>query len=275
MNQYTYPAFSALLMLLSYLTANAQKLPSVQQASLRAPAIIKIDGNSTEWPKPLQAYNNSTNLFYTMANDDENLYLVIQVTEGVNISKIISAGITLIINKQESNGDKNAFSLTYPIFDVKDRPNINVKDKIKIVPGSTASLRKADSVMQVNNKRLSSKSKFIRVTGFKGMDSLISVYNQDGIKAAELLDNKVVYTYELSIALKQLGLSVDDAAKFAYTIKSNGTKMAAMNGYVITKTEGRVSQMMDILPGAYTRMPDLQILISTTDFSGEYTLVKK
>lgn len=34
-----------------FFTANAQKLPNVQQAGVRAPAMIKIDGKTTEWGK--------------------------------------------------------------------------------------------------------------------------------------------------------------------------------------------------------------------------------
>jgi len=54
--------------------ANAQKLPEVQTVNLRAPAGIKIDGKPTEWDSKFQAYNKSTNAFYTIANDDDNLY---------------------------------------------------------------------------------------------------------------------------------------------------------------------------------------------------------
>ena len=58
--------------------ANAQKLPNVQQASLRAPENVKVDGKPTEWGDKLQAYNKATDVFYTIANDYNNLYLIIQ-----------------------------------------------------------------------------------------------------------------------------------------------------------------------------------------------------
>jgi hypothetical protein len=67
----------SLLATLAFLQANAQKLPQVQQVSLRAPANIRADGKNKEWGTQLQAFNNATGIFYSMANDDENLYLVI------------------------------------------------------------------------------------------------------------------------------------------------------------------------------------------------------
>jgi hypothetical protein len=255
--------------------ANAQKLPNIQLVSLRAPENVKIDGKPNEWGDKFQAYNNATNFYYTMANDDQNLYLVVQVTDPLIIAKIISAGITIAVDKSGKRNDKSSPAITYPIFDIKDRPNINVKNKPVIVPGSETSVKKADSLMQANNKRLADKSKYIRVAGIKGLDTLISVYNEDGIKAAELFDNQMVYTCELSVALKHLGVSAGDPVKFSYHIKSNGSAVDAMNGITITK-DGAGKPFVTISPTAFAdKNGDLQLMGSTTDFWGEYTLVKK
>ncbi|HCN82336.1 MAG TPA: hypothetical protein DIT07_01770, partial [Sphingobacteriaceae bacterium] len=62
-------------------TTSAQKLPNIQEASLRAPAGIKVDGKATEWNNQFQAYNKATEIFYTISNDDDKLYLAVQATD--------------------------------------------------------------------------------------------------------------------------------------------------------------------------------------------------
>lgn len=57
-------------LLITCFSAQAQKLPGVQQTALRAPTQIKIDGRTTEWGNQLQAYNKATCIYYTLCNDD-------------------------------------------------------------------------------------------------------------------------------------------------------------------------------------------------------------
>jgi hypothetical protein len=79
-------------LLITHFTAKAQKLPNKQEVSLRIPADMKIDGNAKEWNNKFQAYNKLTNIFYTLSNDDKNLYLVIQATDPIIIEKMIRGG---------------------------------------------------------------------------------------------------------------------------------------------------------------------------------------
>jgi len=76
----------------------AQKLPNKQEASLRAPANIKIDGQATEWNNKYQAYNNATEVFYTIANDDDNLYLIIHARKSRIIEKMMEGGISFTVS---------------------------------------------------------------------------------------------------------------------------------------------------------------------------------
>ncbi|MBC7401019.1 MAG: hypothetical protein H7289_13850, partial [Mucilaginibacter sp.] len=55
--------------------ANAQKLPKVQTASIAAPTNIKIDGKATEWGNKFQAFNRTTEVYYTLSNSATKLYL--------------------------------------------------------------------------------------------------------------------------------------------------------------------------------------------------------
>src|SRR5690349_21603114 len=106
------------LSMLVALVVNAQKLPSTQQASLHAPANIKIDGKPTEWNK-FQAYNHNTDIFYTLSNDDEKLYFTVQATDPDVINRIVGGGITLTVQKSTNKKDKSKMSITYPIIDNK------------------------------------------------------------------------------------------------------------------------------------------------------------
>ena len=78
------------------ISADAQKLPTEQQVSLRAPAGLKIDGKATEWDNKFQAYNHHTDFYYTIANDDNNLYLIVQANEPAIIKRILKGGIALL-----------------------------------------------------------------------------------------------------------------------------------------------------------------------------------
>jgi len=115
---------SSLLLGSACLSTNAQKLPNVQTASLRAPANTKIDGKPTEWDNKFQAYNHATEVYYTLANDDDKLYLVVQATDRQIINKIIGGGVTFTVQKSGKKNDKGGISITYPLFAPRDRPMV-------------------------------------------------------------------------------------------------------------------------------------------------------
>jgi len=80
----------------------SQKLNTVQQGSVWAPANIKIDAKLKEWDDTFQAYNKVTEVFYTVSNDDKNLYLVIKSTDPINNNKIIAGGINFLCYHPEN-----------------------------------------------------------------------------------------------------------------------------------------------------------------------------
>jgi len=56
---------------------------------------VRIDGKITEWGN-FQAYNPATEISYTMANDNDKLYLVCSATQPEVIQKIIEGGINIV-----------------------------------------------------------------------------------------------------------------------------------------------------------------------------------
>jgi hypothetical protein len=74
--------------------------------------------------------------------------------------------------------------------------------------------RITDTIIKNNDKRLRSDVKWIYTSGLLGKDSLVSVYIDFGIEAANAFDNKKVYTSKLVVNLDLLGLSTAKASKF-------------------------------------------------------------
>jgi len=251
----------------------AQKLPAVQQTSVRAPATLKIDGKANDWGGQFQAYNKSTELFYTIANDDENLYLVVQAAKPRVIEKILSSGVTFTVNNAGKKSDKAKENATiiYPLINFDFIYDILRKAGDKDVwsgsPGASGparprmvTLTRTDSTVVLANKAFYDRAKNIKTGGINDIPDTISIYNEHQIKVAAIFDNKGGYTYELALPLKYVGLSIDRLQKFSYNIKLNN------RGYTTGNYMDRASgQMMDA-------DPDLD---SVTDFWGDYTLAKK
>src|SRR5476651_1300472 len=111
-----YFSLIIVLLLSATTTLTAQKLPGKQLVSLKAPANIKIDGKMTEWGESLQAYNKSTLIYYTMANDADNLYLVVRIENPDIINKAISGAITLTVNPACKQSDIKCPAISFPLL---------------------------------------------------------------------------------------------------------------------------------------------------------------
>ena len=234
---------------------NAQKLPNIQKKSIFAFQNIKIDGVANEWVDGFQAYNKAVDAFYTLANDDQNIYLVMKVVYKDVIDKILRGGITFTINPGLNKKDKNGISISYPTIEGPDMWLVTNKFL------STINMYSEGKAINVN-ELFYTKEKTITVTGVEAIpDQSVSLYNNEGIKAASLFDDKMIFTYELRIPIAYLKLS-DGNKVFSYHVKINEAP-AVKRPSVITSS---------------TPPPPPPIPISTvasTDFWGEYMLAKK
>lgn len=254
--------------LISFTNAYAQKLPNMQQASLRAPANVKIDGKANEWDNKFQAYNKATDVFYSLANNNNKLYLVIQAEDEYIIKKMLAGRTIFTISKTDKKIDDNSVTVSYPVVNRKYKPVITYEEMRKAIADNARSV--ADSLTKLNNKRLSEKHKFIKVKGLKGLDTLISVYNTNGIEAVSNFDNKMIYTYELAIDLKLLGLDINGPARFNYNLKLDQLPAEETPGIKITYDGSGTVIGVDI-SNVKSFSPSYSI---GTDFWGEYTLAK-
>ena len=239
--------------------AYAQKLPNKQEASVRAPADIKIDGKATEWGNKFQAYNKATDIYYTISNDDENLYLVVQAKYHDIADKILRGGLTFTINHALMKKDDEQISVTYPVFMESGQSDVTNMLSRKEIEKRDA--KDGEMVIDDMNKMLDSKSKTIRISGIKTISEQdISVYNQERIKAVSQFDKQLAYTYELVIPLKYLMLPNNGADGFSYNIKINEPNETPV-------PHG---------PGSPPPPPPMAMTATApTDFWGEYTLAKK
>ncbi len=236
---------TVLLIISASFVANAQKLPKVQQESIYAPTNIKIDGKATEWDNKFQAYNVSNHLFYTLSNDDKNLYLIVFATDDITYSKIIYGGVTLTV--ADIANKKNKITVTYPVSPMSTSNSILLSAHHFDFVANNGK----EALMNSINSHCAAAFKEIKVSGIKGIDDPVSsIYNAQGIKATVLFDNKMAFTYELALPLKYLDFATDH---FRYNIMLNGRTLPE---------DPRISY-----PPNY--------LDSPTDFSGEYTLAKK
>ncbi|MES2377824.1 MAG: hypothetical protein V4553_14655 [Bacteroidota bacterium] len=256
----------------------AQKLPNKQETALRAPAKVKVDGDAAEWGDKFQAYNKATEVYYTMANNDGNLYLTVRATNSIIINKIMSGGISLAIDQTGKKNDKGTPSITFPVLEGGGRLNFGVinkasstigEDKAAVDRMESGKMKPNDSVAFAYNKRLGDNAKLVMVTGVKGIDTLISIYNDTGIKARQLFDGNMAYTYELAVPLKYLGLDIKNQQKFAYHITLNGNSILPKKNATAVNIGGGEGGILELKVMAFNQSS------APTDFWAEYTLAQK
>jgi len=209
----------------------AQKLPDAQEVNMQAPANIKIDGKATEWNDTFAAENKRTELFYNIANDDKNLYVIIKSVNSTVVNKIMLGGITFTVNAQGKKREKDGSSLTYPVINRANRQQGGragggqgqARQQGGFQNRTQQTAQQRDSAALVQRKAQLAGVKEIKVSGFKAItDSLISIYNEYGVKAVASFDQKGAFVYEIAIPLSILELSTTSTKEFVYQIKLNG-----------------------------------------------------
>ncbi len=261
---------SLLLLAVVSISSSAQRLPSLQKASVKAPSNTKIDGKPTEWKNGMQAYNRAIQAQYTIANDNKRLYLIVRADKREIINKIINGGVSFSINKNNKKSTSDAIMVTYPIFARGNRPSIGF-NQLSEALDNEKDQKKRDSVMLACNNSLEEKAKYVRVNNLPDVDTLVSVYNLDGIKAKSGFDDKLVYTIEIGIDLKTLNITPMNLDEFTYNVKLNGVALDYVPGIEITRDAAGNYAGMSITDIAKTY---IDVSRSDTDFWGEYKLVK-
>lgn len=269
--------------------ADAQKVNDLQEVSIFAPHAIKIDGKNFEWKDGDFASNKRTNLSYIISNDEKNLYLIIKSTDLANNSKIVAGGITFSVNPDGKKKEKESITLTYPIGTTFQRGQGGGGQRAMRMGmaggGGPQGAKQRDSFMVARQKTQLAAAKEIKIKGFKNTtDTLVSIYNEYGIKAFASIDKDNAFFYEVAIPLEALGISVNVPKEFAYNIKLNGLQMPGFEGGGgggggrggFGGGGGGGGRGGNFGGGGGDRGGmDFQALLSPTDFWGKYTLAKK
>ena len=237
----------------------AQKLPVKQEAGVFAPVGVKIDGKTTEWGA-FQAYNPATEIWYTMANDNDKLYFVCKATEIKVIEKILAGGITISVSPIDKKSVITPVAITYPI-----EPWLNTQISYEIEPPVPLK----ESTLSIVNNKISGHLKEIKITGVKEFpDGSISVYNENGITGAHYVGSDKVYTYELAFPLSIIRSLINDKDAFNYKVQVTGidTKTTVIVGG--TSLSGTAPSDQAVPHGALYDM-------SPTYFNATYTLARK
>ncbi|RZA02054.1 MAG: hypothetical protein EOP47_08390 [Sphingobacteriaceae bacterium] len=250
---------SGLLLILSCtFTAFSQKLPEKQETGVYASSNVKLDGKITEWGN-LQAYNPATEISYTMANDDNNLYFVCSSIIPETIQKIQLSGITLTISPVDKKSVVEPVAITYPIVPwVNVQINYDLREKAPL----------KESLVSTINDKISGYLKEIKISGVKDFpEGSIPVYNDKGIVGGHYISKDKVYTYELSFPLSLIRSLLNDKDTFNYKVQVNG-----MGKDVITV--GGVGPGMSA-PSDKPAQPGASYNTAPTYFNATYTLSKK
>lgn len=259
------------LLVIAGISASAQKLPSVQKNSVYAPINVKTDGKTAEWNDKFEAQNNATGLYYTMANDGEKLYLTVQGRPGTGspISKMQNGGIILTFKSDDKSVKPVVFELL--LFQRGSLTDIGKK--------MNDPEAKMDSLLGPINAQISNGLKEIGVKGVSDVaDTLISVYNEYGIKEAVQYDSKKALTCEIAIPLKYISHLMKDGA-FKYNLKLNAAKMGnmtiVMNGKPMSPGSAGEAHAVSVLNTiTISGTGGMGDVFNDTDFSGSYTLAK-
>lgn len=165
-----------------------------------------INADLQEWGDSLLYNFEGQGMRYSLANDDEYLYVSIQVKDQASQLKAIYSGFSISVNKEGKQ--KQGPTVIFPIPDLAARRSMDAKEEIR----QTKDMRQAGLNMV----------RAIYVAGFdKIVDGPISMENLYGIRTAVKLDSAGNLNYEAAISLKQL--DVDRNKAFALNIRINET----------------------------------------------------
>lgn len=220
---------------------SAQKLPDTQKEGFLVPSNVRIDGKNLEWDNFL-AKNKRTDLYYSIANNGSNLFLAIKAENKDVISKIFMGGITFSVNTQVKKKEEGSFQITFPI--IKRAANIGGggQGRQRMAMGMSGANRQEmsqsqrDSLQLAQHKTQLSTVKEIGLRGFKTIqDSLISIYNIEGIKVVAKIQDDGSYFCEISIPLTLMNLVIDRNTEIAYQIKLNGRGNQAAGNFAAVR----------------------------------------
>ncbi|MBC6111959.1 hypothetical protein ACFOG5_00850 [Pedobacter fastidiosus] len=181
--------------------------------NMRMTKPFKADGISKEWNEPLNEYNTDTKLAFALANDDKNLYVIIESLDPQTTFSVLRGGITLNINTEGKK--KTGINLVFPLM---ERPPVPKDGELPKDELSKMPLEKNGDIPH----DFAGMNKTIRVSGFKNIsDGDLPLENSYGIQAGMTIKPNRDLIYEISIPLSQLQVDAEMKKPLVYNIKIN------------------------------------------------------
>lgn len=196
------------LLILSLISGRLLYAQEVEE-NIRMVKPFKADGISNEWNEPLNEYNDATKLAFALANDDKNLYIIIESLDPQTTFSVLRGGITLNINT--AGKKKDGMKLTFPLMERPPMPKEGEEhhEHTALYPDK-----------EMHDQAMMNKS--IRVAGFKNIpNGELPAINHDGIETGMSIHPNRDLIYELSIPLAQLQIGLDLKKPLVYNIKIN------------------------------------------------------
>lgn len=170
---------------------------------------LTIDGSDKDWSKPLPGHSRSENVDYEIANDGENLYILLSTKDQLEMQKIIQGGMTVWVNTKADKSQSGAVGIGYPL-DSRNDHDRNLMEEAQ-----------PDRYKQPKPVTLEDKKDYA-LYGF-GKESEVGNYtygddNPQGVKMRMDYNNSGQLIYEASIPLATL--YPGHAASSSYAAKS-------------------------------------------------------
>jgi hypothetical protein len=171
-----------LVLILSFYSTSVFSQEDISDSKWQAEQIV-IDGNNADWSHPMNFFDNSSGLIFTMTNDTKNLYLCFSNNDKLKTGKMMLAGWSIELVSSEKKRKFDAV-ITFP---KSVNPNINRQSDLKTAIG----VYKAE----VQN---------VKTKGFITDVGEIPLINKDGINIAIGEDATDKIIYEIKIPYKEL-----------------------------------------------------------------------
>ncbi|MBC9928737.1 hypothetical protein [Chitinophaga qingshengii] len=242
--------------LLGQVNVNAQD----SEPNKWAPEHISIDGQATEWPKPLQFYNNDTKLFYTIANNKDTLFMIVSSPDQASQRRILRSGLSVSINA--TGKKKGGAMITFPLVgEIMGAPDVPKESRQKL-----ADEWKRQALANV---------KEIKVEGLTGVtDGNIPANNSYGIRTSAAFDAAGNLVCEMAVPLALAGIPAGYDKPVAYRFRVNSVSATERREFEKALREKQAKASKD---GGAPAMPDEEtranmVLFFSSEFWTKQTL---
>jgi hypothetical protein len=231
------------LLSISMITLCFNAMAQTEKEPLRAEFInnIVMDGDDSDWESAISFYDESSGLMYSVANDDENLYVLVKATAQAAMVKFTMGGVELWVSA-----------------DGKEKRKTGIKYPIPLSWEERMSSRDRNATRE--ERRNNENERTYKTMEVRGFDNI-----KDKIYAVDELDVKAEYSgkngnsiveYKIPLALFCKPEQINGDNVFAIGVVLNGMQMpnfgAAVGGRPLRMGNGQQQRDMRDMAKSYS-----------------------